>query len=280
PFISQIIWDFSGINSLDSYHLHPDFSIDSTFNVEFSALQWDSSDINGNDYIKDITDIIEFQPKITTNISVQYTGYPVQIFDVLNVIPDNQFNASDDILFNYIYLQIWDGIDEDTTRTFRYDYSINYINQSEADCEFIYDLNFGNMEGHLPSGWYIIPESYAYVEVKFNSTQLKYYLSGTPFNYDYVSSNLGDFHIKLTIDGQSYYSHQDLGFYDFVEKIEDNIIYFYYRERGEDGFIEAKTQITVQYKYKLQPGLLESKHFFMVIFPWTNLFDTILGDIV
>ncbi|GAH46509.1 unnamed protein product, partial [marine sediment metagenome] len=99
PFISQIIWDFSGINSLDTYHLHPDFSVDSTFNVEFSALQWDSSDINGNDYIKDITDTFPFQPEITANISVQYTGYPVQIFDMLNVIPDNQFNASDDILF-------------------------------------------------------------------------------------------------------------------------------------------------------------------------------------
>ncbi len=284
PFISQIIWDFSGIDRLDTYHLHPDFSVNSTFNVEFSALQWDPSDINENDYIKDITDTIDFQPEIVTNISVQYTGYPVQIFDVLNVIPDNQFNASDDILFNYIYLQIWKDEDEDTTKTFRYGYSIDYINQSEADCEFIYDLNFANMEGDLLSGWYIIPDSYAYVEVNFNSTQLKYYLSSTPFNYDYVDSILGSFHIDLTVDGMKYDSEQSpqsgLDFHDFVEKIEDNIIYFNYRERGQDGFIEAKSQITVQYKYKLQPGLLESKHFFMVIYPWTNVFDTILSDVI
>jgi hypothetical protein len=105
-------------------------------------------------------------------------------------------------------------------------------------------------------------------------------MSHTPFNYDYVGSEHTTYHIKLTIgDDAPIYSYQS-AFDDYVVKIENNYIYFNDSKYGEDGYIANNTEIKLEYKFKLQPGILERKHFLMVVLPWTNVFNTLFDGMV
>ncbi|KKM90184.1 hypothetical protein LCGC14_1241220, partial [marine sediment metagenome] len=108
PYVSVIDWDYT-INSLTSYTMHPDFTIGTSFTVEFSALGWSS--IN-NDYIKSGNDVITFRPEIKTNISVFYYGDANESFSILNVIPQDQFN--DTSIYREVYVEIWQIGDPDT----------------------------------------------------------------------------------------------------------------------------------------------------------------------
>ncbi len=277
PFITYIEWDYS-FTSLTDYKMHPDFSHDSSFNVKFSALQFDFL----KDYfIKDISDKFTYKPRIKSNISVEYTGQVQETFSVLNIVPDSQFSLPD--LINAIYVIIWDNKSLDSIRLWR----VNNFRQDffvqDISVEYLYTINFDLINNYIPLGYEIIPNSYVFVEVEFISTQMKYPLSATPFNYDYIDNGLTDYHITLKIDGDEYKSNElpspQLDFHDYVDKIENNWIYFNNREPGAQGYISPQTEIILSFKHKEQPGILEKKHFLMVIYPWSNVFDTVFSDV-
>ena len=108
---------------------------------------------------------------------------------------------------------------------------------------------------------------------------LYYALEHTPFNYDYISTANEDYHVKITIDDNTIiYSNDTAEFNKYVNKIEDNFVYFNYLNFTDEGYIANNTEIKVEYKYKLQPGLLDSKHFLIVTYPWTNVFKPMVED--
>jgi len=214
---------------------------------------------------------------------VLYRGDTTEDFSVLNVVPDNQFNKSD--LFERIYVSIWDGGDESTA--FIYEHLTQpighgYIVQDE-NCSFYFTLNYTKIEQgfqqYYPE-YILLEDSYTYVHLSFESTQLRYSISNTPFNYDYMGSEHSTYHLKLTIEGQApIYSYQS-AFNDYVLKIENNYVYFNDSRFVDDGYIANNSNIKLEYKYKLQPGLLERKHFLAVIYPWSNVFNTIVDDAI
>ncbi|KKL72206.1 hypothetical protein LCGC14_2087240, partial [marine sediment metagenome] len=252
------------------FSLHPDFTLGSSFTIDYSALRWDI-EAGHNDYIKDASNTINFQPRIKTNISVYYDGQTNDLFSILNFVPDNQFSESD--LFNYIYIYTTDGITEVLTKL---PYDSSFFTQ-DSQTDFLYTINFGVIDTYIGSDQ-IVMDKYVYIETEYDSTQLKYSLSNTPFNYDYIgtSSPYNQYHITLSsLDingGVNVYSYEP-GFLTYVDKIEENIIFF------KDGVIPVGAVIDISYKYKLQPGLLERKHFMMIVYPWTNIFEPILDDV-
>jgi hypothetical protein len=275
-YVSIIDWVYK-ITDIDSYTMHPDFVINTSFSVGFSALEWDDID---EDYVHDGVDEFVFQTHIDTNTTVLYSGDATEDFSVLNVVPDNQFDKPD--LFERIYVYIWDGEDESTV--FIYEYlsqpiGHGYIVQDE-NCSFYFTLNYTKIEQafqqYYPE-YVLLDDSYAYVHLSFESTQLRYSISNTPFNYDYVGSEHATYHIKLTIEGKApIYSYQP-EFNDYVLKIENNYMYFNDSRFIDDGYIANNSLIELEYKYKLQPGLLERKHFLAVIYPWSNVFNSIVA---
>ncbi|KKN15091.1 hypothetical protein LCGC14_0989530, partial [marine sediment metagenome] len=273
PFASSITWYYAYSDNPAQFTLHPDFTLGSSFTIDYSALRWDIEAGGHNDYIKNAVNTINFQPRVRTNISVYYDGQPSELFKILDTVPDNQFSEPD--LFNYIYLYTWDGSDEDTKVLTELAYQASYITQ-DSQTDFLYTINFDVIAANIGTDE-IYLDSYMYIETEYDSTQLKYSLSNTPFNYDYIGTNpaYNQYHITIDINnGQTVWSSNDeINFALYVEKIEDNQIYF------KDGAINVGSTIDVSYKYKLQPGLLERKHFMMIVYPWTNIFEPILDDI-
>ncbi|KKN63932.1 hypothetical protein LCGC14_0496640 [marine sediment metagenome] len=274
PFVTIIDWSY-GINSLTSFDMHPDFSLSSSFIVDFSALEWDSVD---NNYIQDGVDEITFKPSISTDISSYYYGDANESFSILNIIPDNQFN--DTSIFRDIYVEIWDGSDESTTELFSMNDNpimYGYIFQ-DVNISFYYWINYTKVAEDLAfkkPEYILVSDSYSFIKVNFVSDQLKYKLGHTPFNYDYLGAGNNAYHITLTVEGQApIYSYDTTEFNKFVLKIKDNYIYFQDRNFTEAGYISNQTKITISYKFKLQPGLLSEEHFLQIIYPWTNVFET------
>ncbi|KKL55616.1 hypothetical protein LCGC14_2253630, partial [marine sediment metagenome] len=279
PFVSIINWTYY-IEDLTTYTMHPDFSVDTSFFIEFSALSWSSAN---NDYIKDVQDKFTFRPVIKSNISVFYYGDDNESFSILNIVPQDQFNDSS--IYKDLYIEIWQVGDPSTIELFNINLDpiiFDYIFQDE-NVSFYYWVNFTKIQEDLDtmrSGYTIVDDSYTYIEVNFISSRLIYELAQTPFNYDYLGAAHNSYHIKLTVEGQSpIYSYDTTEFNKFVEKIEDNYIYFNDKVFGEEGYIENKTQITIDFKAKLQPGLLDREHFSMVIYPWKHYFDVELSSI-
>ncbi|MHA2033389.1 MAG: hypothetical protein ACW99Q_28795, partial [Candidatus Kariarchaeaceae archaeon] len=156
-----------------------------------------------------------------------------------------------------------------------------YIVQDE-DISYYYLINYSKIQDDLAikkPNYVLMLDSYTFVEINYITDTLKYPLTHTPFNYDYVGSEHTTYHIKLTIQGEApVYSYEN-AFNDYVLKIENNYIYFKDKKYDENGYIDNKTQVTVDYKFKLQPGLLDQEHFTMIIYPYKSYFDTELSSI-
>ncbi|MBD3211146.1 MAG: hypothetical protein GF311_00955, partial [Candidatus Lokiarchaeota archaeon] len=272
PYESQIIWDYGFLNRTH-YNLHPDFSRDHSFTVGYSALEWDIFD---DRYIKDCDDIFTFRPHEFYNISVLYTGeITSENFSVQYIVPEGQYKE-DHIIFPKIYVLAQSDADEDT---YMLDEVPNwekhaYIEQV-APNSYNYTINFDEIEANLLNGFHIAEDSYIYILARYNSTQLRYKMSRTPFNYEYVNSSYGDYHIKLLVDDQLVSVSSDItDFSNYVDTIKSGYIYFANRSMGEDGYIAPQSKIELQYKFKLQPGVLERKNVMIITKPWTNLFET------
>ncbi|KKL62958.1 hypothetical protein LCGC14_2179940, partial [marine sediment metagenome] len=239
PFASSITWYYTYSDSPAQFTLHPDFALGSSFTIDYSALRWDIEAGGHSDYIKDATNTINFQPRVRTNISVYYDGQSSELFSILDTVPDNQFSEPN--LFNYIYLYTWDGSDEDTKVLTELAYQASYITQ-DSQTDFLYTINFDEIDDNIGSSE-IYLDSYIYIETEYDSTQLKYSLSNTPFNYDYIGTNpaYNQYHITIDINnGQSVLaSYDEINFALYVEKIEDNQIYF------KDGAINVGSTIDV-----------------------------------
>ncbi|KKK92714.1 hypothetical protein LCGC14_2700170, partial [marine sediment metagenome] len=266
---SSITWYYTYSDNPAQFTLHPDFALGSSFTIDYSALRWDIETGGHNDYIKNAVNTINFQPRIKTNISVYYDGQTNELFSILDSVPDNQFSEID--LFNYIYLYTTDG---NTEVLKKLPFDSSFITQ-DSQTDFLYTINFDVIDSFIGTDT-IVEDMYIHIETEYDSTQLKYSLSNTPFNYDYIGTNplYNQYHITININnGQTVYSSYEPQFSAYVEKIENNLIYF------KDSAISVGSIIDVSYKYKLQPGLLERKHFMMIVYPWTNIFEPILDDI-
>ncbi|KKM16472.1 hypothetical protein LCGC14_1685500, partial [marine sediment metagenome] len=196
--------------------------------------------------------------------------------------PEDQFNDTN--IYKDVYVEIWQTGEESTIELFNMNQDpiiFDYIFQDE-NISFYYWVNFTRLQEHVDMkrpGYSIVNDSYAYIEINFVSSRLKYELTHTPFNFDYVGAQHTTYHIKLTIQGEDPIYSYDPAFDDYILKIEDNYIYFNDKKYGENGYIANKTQITVEYKFKLQPGLLDQKHFTMIIYPYKSFFDTVMSSI-
>ena len=181
PFVSIINWTYY-IEDLTTYTMHPDFSVDTSFFIEFSALSWSSAN---NDYIKDVQDKFTFRPVIKSNISVFYYGDDNESFSILNIVPQDQFNDSS--IYNDLYIEIWQVGDPSTIESFNINLDpiiFDYIFQDE-NVSFYYWVNFTKIQEDLDtmrSGYTIVDDSYTYIEVNFISSRLIYELAQTPFN--------------------------------------------------------------------------------------------------
>ncbi|KKN55254.1 hypothetical protein LCGC14_0584220, partial [marine sediment metagenome] len=282
PFTSVLDWDYK-INSLNSYSMHPDFSIDSTFNIEFAALDWSTIDTN---YINDAEETFTFRPKTIDNITILYSGETMESFSIYGIIPEDQFN--DTSVYQDIYVQIWKSDNESSIETFKLNEDpimYGYIYQDSIEYDH-YLLNYTKVEGDIQMkkndiSWTLVPDSYVFIEVNFVSELLRYPIAHTPFNYDYLGTGNNVYHITLTIGGGNpIYSYDTVEFNKYVSKIENNYVYFHDKDFVEDGYIANQSQISLEYKFKLQPGLIDQEHLLMAIYPWSNVFDTILqsGD--
>ncbi|KKN14777.1 hypothetical protein LCGC14_0992710, partial [marine sediment metagenome] len=275
PFSSQIVWDYSyGANPLVWYKMHPDLALDSSFIIYYSSLEW--SQMDTSQYIKSVTDTITFQPRVQKNITLYYEEQASTLFSIQRLVPDDQYSEAD--LFNYIYLYTWDGSDESTRQVAKLSFSPTYIIQ-DSQTLFEYTIDFAQILTDIGPD-VIYSESFVFIETEFDSDELKYSLSSTPFNYDYIldmpPGYYNQYHITVDINnGQTIiHSYDDATFAQYVEKIEDNHIYF-----KDTAGIALGTTIDISYKMKLQPGVLDSKHFLMVTYPWTNVFQPISEEI-
>ena len=147
------------------------------------------------------------------------------------------------------------------------------------EIDYHYIIHYDTISGVLPSGYELTPDSVVLVELEFVSDELGYELSNTPFNYDYVSIAYSDYHIKLSIGENVIYSNDTAEFAKYVERIEGNVISFTQKLYNEDGYVANNTEISIAYVAKLQPGLIESEHFLIITYPWTNSFDTLLDGL-
>ncbi|KKN39526.1 hypothetical protein LCGC14_0742520 [marine sediment metagenome] len=284
PFTSVLDWDYK-INSLESYTMHPDFSTDSSFTLEFAALDWNTALAS---YINDGQESFTFRPTTLDNLTVFYSGETLGNFSIYGDIPEDQFN--DTSIYQDIYVQIlYDG-DVSTIETHKLNedpilYAYIYQDSVEYDHYLLdYDkiiTDIRTRKNDLLDKWNIVPNSYVFVEVDYVTESLRYPIEHTPFNYDYLSAGNNAYHITLTIEGMSpIYSYDTVEFSKYISKIQNNYIYFNDKNYDEEGYIANQSQITLDYKFKLQPGLIDRKHMLMAIYPWSNVFDTILqsGD--
>ncbi|KKM96647.1 hypothetical protein LCGC14_1176010, partial [marine sediment metagenome] len=287
-YISQIEWVYSYMDvvdiNTDTFRLHPDFTDDTSFNVEYYALEWKEFDEN---YIKDGEDIFTFQPIEYYNISVLYTGYTTsETFSAQYIVPEGQYKE-DHIVFPSIYVLAQLTGDDESIRVFELTNDIlqNFITQ-EAPSSYNYIIDFDEIETYLQNtydpNYELVKDSYIYVLAEYDSILLRYQMGHTPFNYQYLEGLGGDhdaYHIALYIDDViTAYSYQS-NFDDYVSKIENGLIYFNDKADGEAGYIAPHSTIKLTYKFKLQPGLIDRKHFMIITYPWMNSFDTILDSL-
>ncbi len=279
PYISQIEWDFSFIDEY-SFRLHPDFNDETSFTVGYSALEWE---IFNQLYIEDGIDIFAFQPKEFYNISVLYTGESsTDVFSIQYIVPEGQYKE-DHLLFPSIYVLAQLGDDEDTIRVLEAfnDPTKTFIVQDAPD-SYNYTIDFDEIESYIQSlygpNYQLVKNSYLYVLAKYDSILLRYPMEHTPFNYEYLGEDHDAYHIALFIDGEFIAYSNETTFHDYVLKIENGYIYFNNKSQGQPGYIDPQSKIKLEYKFKLQPGLLDRKHFLIVTYPWINVFENSVLD--
>ncbi|KKM17186.1 hypothetical protein LCGC14_1678300, partial [marine sediment metagenome] len=263
----------------DTFRLHPDFTDDTSFNVEYFALEWEEFNAN---YIKDGEDIFTFQPIENYNVSVLYTGYTTsETFSVQYIVPEGQYKV-DYLLFPSIYVLAQLTGDDESIRVFELtnEESQNFITQEAAD-SYNYIIDFNAIEVYLQNtydpNYELVMDSYIYVLAEYDSVSLSYQMGHTPFNYEYIQGFGGDhdaYHIALYIDDVLEAYSGQAAFDVYVSKIENGLIYF-----KDDAGISPHSTIKLTYKFKLQPGLIDRKHFMIITYPWTNSFDTILDSL-
>ncbi|KKN44676.1 hypothetical protein LCGC14_0690860, partial [marine sediment metagenome] len=279
PYASQIEWDYSFVD-INTFHPHPDFTTTTSYSVEFTALQWE---IFNQDYINDGDDVFTFQPTEYYNISILYTGEETtDTFSVQYIVPEGQYKE-DYILFPTIYILVQYQDDEESMMVFDISNSIskNYINQDSPD-SYNYTISFSEIDTYIQTtltGYSLVDNSYIYVLTQYNSTLLRYQMGHTPFNYEYLGPTHDAYHIALYIDDSLIVYSNESTFDDYVEKVEDGYIYFNNKSIGQSGYIAPDSDIQLKYKFKLQPGLLNRKHFMIITYPWTNSFETIMDSL-
>ncbi len=278
PFSSQIKWNYI-YSTVNSFNIHPDFTHSNTFTINYYALEWESVDEH---YIQDAIDSFIFQQEQSYNVSILYSGdTSSEQFSLRYILPEGQYLQGKRI-YSSIYVLAQVGDDEDSLCTIRLTNNdlFNCIEQ-ETTNSYNYTLHFDEVNNYIKSvmgsEYELVDDSYLYIMVKYNSTLLKYPLSHTPFNYEYLEESHNAYHIGLYIDDEFIsYSNESL-FDEYVVKIENNFIYFAQRQKGQLGYISPQSKIQLEYKYKLQPGLLDRKHFLIITYPYSNTFDTQFG---
>ncbi|GAH35991.1 unnamed protein product, partial [marine sediment metagenome] len=258
PYTSQIEWDYS-YTDYDTFHVHPDFADETYFTVEYSALEWE---IFNAQYIHDGEDAFIFQPREYYNLSILYTGeVSTDEFSVQYIVPADQYEE-DYILFKRIFVLAQLGTDEETMKVFEipnYE-STSYLYQNAPD-SYNYTIAFNEIETYIQNtynpSYQLVKNSYIYVLAKYDSVLLRYPMGHTPFNYEYLGENHDAYQIALYIDGVLTTYSNESEFHDYVLKIEDNYIYFNNKSSGQPGYIAPQSEIKLQYKFKLQPGLLD-----------------------
>ncbi|MHA1267750.1 MAG: hypothetical protein ACTSRS_21115 [Candidatus Helarchaeota archaeon] len=276
PFISQIVWDFSFTN-LDSFNLHPDFNDEASFTITFGALEWDQFN---QEYVKECEDVFTFRPTEYYNISIFYDKISsTKKFSIKYIVPEDQY-LDDSILFSSIFVLAQKGDDEDSITTFEIsnDDADMIVQESPNSCNYTinYDILRNKLKELHGQDYDLVKYSFIYILARYNSSTLKYEMERVPFNYEYLGDDHDAYHIALTINGNFIaYSNETL-FDDYVNKIEDGYIYLNEHNKTDSGYIAPQSEIKLVYKYKLQPGLLDRKHFIVAIYPWSNIFENSL----
>ncbi|KKL91458.1 hypothetical protein LCGC14_1894490, partial [marine sediment metagenome] len=279
PYASRIEWDYSFVD-VNTFHPHPDFTSTTSYTVEFTALEWE---IFNQNYINDGVDTFTFQPTEYYNISILYTGETTtDTFSIQYIVPEGQYKE-DHIIFPDIYTLVQYGDNEESLMIFDISNSIskNYINQDSPD-SYNYTISFSEIDTYIQTtltGYNLIDNSYIYILAEYNSTLLSYPMGHTPFNYEYLGPTHSAYHIALYIDDILIAYSNETAFDDYVSKIEDEYIYFNNNSKGQAGYITPDSNIQLKYKFKLQPGLLDRKHFMIITYPWTNAFETIMDSL-
>ncbi|KKN17379.1 hypothetical protein LCGC14_0966440, partial [marine sediment metagenome] len=273
-YISQIKWNFGFVDD-NSYRRHPDFTDETPFTVDYGALEWETFN---DDYIHDGEDIFTFRPVEQYNISVLYTGETsTDIFSVQYVIPQDQY-LEDFEIFPTIHTLIQIGDDDNTLKVFEvpnYE-SYNFISQNTPN-SYNYTIDYNEIENFVQTfypSYQLVENSYLYILTEYNSTLLSYPMSRTPFNYQYLGDTHDAYQIALYINDEFIAYSNETGFHDYISKIESKYIYFNNKSNGQGGYIAANSKIQLSYRFKLQPGLLERKHFLIVTYPYSNAFDS------
>ena len=121
----------------------------------------------------------------------------------------------------------------------------SYLAQ-EAPNSFNYTIDFTEIDSYIQtyySGYSLVENSFVYVETKYNSSSLRYQMSHTPFNYDYLDVDNYAYELALYVDGQFVAFSNESLFNDYVLKIENNYAYFQNRSDQESGYIEPNTNV-------------------------------------
>jgi hypothetical protein len=269
PFMSTIEWNYrySVSDPLD-YKLHPDFSASTSFTIDYTAMEWEMA--NEKYILPEETDTFTYQPIIDTSVSLIYEEDETEeSFSISGIVPPERIPDLADLgdLFTSISYEFWDPtapVKEDTIQKSSAPYSLARIGQGSPNW---YVIHYDQLP--IWPDWELVPGSNVIINIEFISTQTEYLLSRTPFNYDYIDNPA--FGITLQIDDEDpLYSYENLGFNEKVSKIEDNYIYFI------EESIPSGSSVSVTFSSKLEPGILEKKHFIMVCYPWSNIFDTFM----
>ncbi|MFX1391921.1 MAG: hypothetical protein ACFE9Z_17790, partial [Promethearchaeota archaeon] len=264
---------------LENYHLHPDFNDETSFTIEFSALEWEVFD---SQYIKKGSDNFIFRPREFYNVSILYTGaISNDIFSVQYIVPKGQYGDDETLLpFVYAFAQ---KSNDDTIKQFLIPNTelINCIEQNNPN-SYNYTIYFNTIETYIKNtygqDYELLEDSYIYVTAMYYSDLLNYPLSHTPYNYEYLGEENALYHIALYINDEFICYSNETEFQNYIEKIEDGKVYFNNRSYGEDGYIAVLSDIKLEYKFKLQPGLLDRIHFMIVTYPWTNQYNMIMDS--
>jgi hypothetical protein len=271
---SYIVWDYSFENH-SSFNLHPDFSTQYDFIVEFPALEWSEFD---EKYIDEIVDEFTFQPQVSQNISALY----IDDIDATNVsirydIPESEWDT-DHVLFKEIHLLIQDPGNRETIKEIVIDNTDpgNDIITQNTEDPYLYLFNFTELNDWLYynwPNWQVLDESYILMEATYDSDELRYSLSQVPFNYEYTDTELSQYHITLSVNGTKVAASNETEWEEYVYTVANGYIYF-----KENASINPQDEVTVEYAYKTSPCLLERKEFLMTIYPYSNRFDTPYTD--
>ncbi|MHA1279503.1 MAG: hypothetical protein ACTSQ8_20065 [Candidatus Helarchaeota archaeon] len=200
-------------------------------------------------------------------------------FSVQYIVLEDQY-LDDSILFGKVFVLAQDGDDEETMDLYSIPNDDPDMIIQVSDGSYNYTLDYGVLENRLRAlhgqEKELVKNSFIYIQAWYNSSSLMYELEHEPFNYKYLGDEHDAYHIGLYINGELIaYSNESL-FNDYIEKIEDGYIYFNERNETDPGYITPQSEIMLAYKYKLQPGLLDRKHFLIVVYPWSNVFEETL----